>query len=56
VLQEKRVATHHGEILNEEFLRPAGITQVAFAQHIGVPLQRENEIVWGNRGITRETA
>jgi antitoxin HigA-1 len=49
------VATHPGEILKEEFLGPSGITQVAFAQHIGVPLQRVNEIIRGKRGITPET-
>jgi len=45
MLPENRVATHPGEILKEEFLGPSGITQVAFAQHIGVPLQRVNEII-----------
>jgi addiction module HigA family antidote len=29
---------------------------VAFAGHIGVPVQRINEIVRGKRGITPETA
>jgi addiction module HigA family antidote len=48
--------THPGEILMEEFLRPLGLTQVAFARHIGVPVQRVNEIVRGKRGITAETA
>jgi addiction module HigA family antidote len=56
MLAENRVTTHPGEILKEEFLDPLGITQVAFAQHIGVPLQRVNEIVRGKRGITPETA
>ena len=56
MLPENRVTTHPGEILKEEFLDPAGITQVAFAQHIGVPLQRINEIVRGKRGVTPETA
>jgi addiction module HigA family antidote len=32
------------------------ISQVAFARHIGVPLQRINEIVRGKRGITPDTA
>jgi len=53
---QNRVATHPGEILKEEFLNPLGMTQVAFAQHIGVPLQRVNEIIRGKRGITPETA
>jgi addiction module HigA family antidote len=29
---------------------------VGFAEHIGVPVQRINEIVRGKRGITPETA
>jgi antitoxin HigA-1 len=56
MLPENRVATRPGEILREEFLDPAGITQVAFARPIGVPLQSVNEIVRGKRGITPETA
>lgn len=56
MLPENRVATHPGEILKDDFLDPLEITQVAFAQHIGVPLQRVNEIVRGKRGITPETA
>lgn len=56
MLPENRVTTHPGEILKEEFLDPMSITQVAFAQHIGVPLQRVNEIVRAKRGITPETA
>ena len=47
---------HSGEILLEEFLRPLGITQVAFASHIGVSVQRVNELIRGKRGITPETA
>lgn len=56
MLPKKRVPTHPGEILQEEFLTPLGITQVAFAKHIGVPTQRINELVRGKRGITPETA
>lgn len=56
MLPENRVTTHPGEILKEEFLIPAAISQVEFAMHIGVPLQRVNEIVRKKRGITPETA
>ena len=56
MLPENRVTTHPGEILQKEFLAPIGITQVAFAEHIGVPLQRVNEIIRGKRGVTPETA
>ena len=56
MVPENRIPTHPGEILLEEFLRPAGVTQVAFAAHLGLPLQRVNEIVRGKRGVTPETA
>ncbi len=51
-----RIPAHPGEVLLEEFLTPLGLTQVAFAAHIGVPLQRVNEIVRGKRGVTPATA
>jgi addiction module HigA family antidote len=53
---ENRIPTHPGEILSEEFLKPFGVTQVAFAKHIGVPVQRINELIRGKRGITPATA
>jgi len=53
---EHRIPTHPGEILREEFLEPLGQTQVALAEHLGVPLQRINELVRGRRGVTPETA
>jgi addiction module HigA family antidote len=56
MLPENRIPTHPGEILLEEFLNPLGLSQVALAGHIGVPVQRINEIVRGKRGITPETA
>jgi addiction module HigA family antidote len=56
MLPENRIPTHPGEILLGEFLVPMNVSQVAFAAHIGVPVQRVNEIVRGKRGITPETA
>ena len=56
MLPEQRTPTRPGEILAEEFLKPLDLTQVALADHIGVPVQRVNEIVRGKRGITPETA
>lgn len=47
---------HPGEVLLEEFLKPMGISQNAFAQHIKVPFRRINEIVNGKRAVTPETA
>ena len=56
MLPSNRIPTHPGEILLEEFLRPMGVSQVRFAKHLGVPVQRVNEIVRGRRGVTPETA
>jgi addiction module HigA family antidote len=56
MLPENRIPTHPGEVLLEEFLNPLGLSQVAFSAHIGVPVQRVNEIVRGKRGITPESA
>ena len=54
MIPENRIPTHPGEILLEEFLRPLGLTKVAFAAHLGLSLQRVNEIVRGKRGVTPE--
>ncbi|MEH6637661.1 MAG: HigA family addiction module antitoxin [Porticoccaceae bacterium] len=51
-----RTATHPGVILLKEFLEPLDLTQKALAAHVGVPVQRVNEIVRGKRGFTPETA
>ena len=56
MLATSRIATHPGEMLIEEFLKPMGVTQGRFANHLGIPLQRVNEIVNGKRGVTPETA
>ncbi len=56
LLPENRIPTHPGEILLEEFLIPMGISQVALAKHLGIPVQRVNEIVRGKRGVTPDTA
>ena len=47
---------HPGEILQEEFLRPLGLSQNQVALAIGVPARRINEIVLGKRAITADTA
>jgi addiction module HigA family antidote len=53
---KKRIPTHPGEVLLTEFLEPLAITQVDLAAHIGVPVQRVNEIVRGRRGVSPESA
>ena len=44
-----------GEILLEEFLKPAGQSQNALARAIGVSPRRINETVLGKRAITADT-
>ena len=56
MIPENRIPTHPGVILAKEFLAPLGISQVALAAHLGVPVQRVNELVRGKRGVTPETA
>ena len=56
MIPKHRTSTHPGEILVEEFLKPMGISQVALAAHLEIPVQRVNEIAKGKRGITAETA
>ena len=38
MLPENRIPTHPGVILSQEFLVPLGISQVAVAAHLGVPV------------------
>ena len=47
---------HPGEVLQEEFMTPMGISQNRIARDIGVPPRRINEIVHGNRAVTADTA
>jgi addiction module HigA family antidote len=55
-LNRPRVEIRPGEILLEEFLRPAALSQVEAARRMGIPLNRLNEIVRGRRAITADTA
>ena len=44
-----------GEMLEEEFLKPLGMTKYRLAKEIGVPPQRIGDIVSGKRSITADT-
>ena len=44
-----------GEMLEEEFLKPLGLTKYRLAKDIGVPAQRIGEIVSGKRSVTAGT-
>lgn len=55
-MSKKIKPIHPGEILNEEFLRPFGLSQYRLAKDIGVAPRRINEIVHGLRSVTADTA
>jgi len=55
-LPSDRPPTHPGEMLLEEFLKPLGISQSAFAVRLGVSFPRLNEVIRGKRAVTPDTA
>ncbi len=54
--ERKLQPVHPGEVLQEEFLKPMGLSQNRLALDIGVPARRINEIVQGKRSVTADTA
>lgn len=47
---------HPGEVLQEEFLIPLGLSAYRLSKDIGIPQTRVSEILKGNRRITADTA
>jgi antitoxin HigA-1 len=47
---------HPGEILREEYIKPAGLTANALARALKVPAPRINDIVRQRRGVSADTA
>jgi addiction module HigA family antidote len=47
---------HPGEVLQEEFLEPMGISAYRLSKDIGIPQTRVSQILKGNRRITADTA
>ncbi len=52
----QRVTTHPGEMLQEEFLKPLGISQNQLALDLRVPSNRIGQIIRGVRGVSPDTA
>ena len=44
-----------GEVLDEEFLKPLGLTKYRLAKDIGVPPRRFGDVVAGKRAVTADT-
>ncbi|MBI4574361.1 MAG: HigA family addiction module antidote protein [candidate division NC10 bacterium] len=55
-LPTHRPPTHPGEMLLEEFLKPLGMSQSAFAVRLGISFPRLNEIIRQKNGVTPDTA
>ena len=53
---EKIAPVHPGEILQMDVLEPLGLSQNRFASMLGVPPNRINAIVRGQRSISADTA
>lgn len=53
---KKRKPTTPGEILQEEFLTPLGLTQKEFANHIGYDVKVVNRLINGRTGVTASLA
>jgi antitoxin HigA-1 len=51
-----RVTAHPGEVLNQEFLEPLGMSVNALAIALRVPATRIGAIVKGERSVTADTA
>ena len=56
MLPKNRAPTHPGEMLLEEFLKPLGVSQKEFSEHLGWTYARLNEIINGRRGVTAVSA
>lgn len=55
-MRGKRPPTIPGEILREEFLVPAGLTQRQLAERVGTDVKVINRIVNGRTSVTPEMA
>ena len=55
-MYNKIPAVHPGEILEEEFLKPLGLTAYRLAKETKIPATRISQIIKGKRRITADTA
>jgi len=51
-----RIVTHPGEMLDEEFMKPLGLSARELARQIAVPHNRISELVAGRRAMSADTA
>ena len=56
MIMTERQPVSVGEMLNEEFMAPMGLTQARLADAMGVPRKHVNELCVNRRAITADTA
>ena len=56
IAELEREPIHPGEVLEEEFMKPLGLSQSKLARELGVSVRAINEIVNKKRRITPEMA
>ena len=52
----RRLRTHPGEILREEFMKPLGLSANRLALALHVPVTRVSEIIHEHRSVSADTA
>lgn len=55
-MKNEKKPPHPGEILLKQYLEPNGLSQLAFAEHLGWTYARLNEIINIKRGVTADSA
>jgi addiction module HigA family antidote len=55
-MPRKHKPVHPGEILQEEFLKPLGISKYRLAKETGMPADRVGKITQSARAVTGDTA
>ncbi len=55
-INDKIPEVHPGEILEEEFLKPLGISAYRLAKETKIPATRISQIIKGKRRLTADTA
>ncbi len=56
MIRKQRKPTSPGEILQEEFMKPLGLTQKELADHIGCDVKVINRIINGRSAVTASLA
>ena len=55
-MSERKQPSHPGPVLEEDFMRPLGLSAHTMAKALDVPVTRISEILRGRRGVTADTA